>query len=155
MSTVLSIEKFGFIDGETRPEAISIEALLPVFVIFTSMNGTLKALEKASQLAQPLNSGIEMLAVQTVPYALPLDMPFVSSEFLARRLEAMTARFSNPIRISTYLCRDPVVAFRHILNRNCQVVMGIRKKSWWPTRDRRLARKLRRAGFDVILVESE
>jgi hypothetical protein len=155
MSTVASIEKFGSTDSEIKSPAIRIEALLPVYVIYTSMNGTLKALEKAGQLAQHLNSGIEMLAVQTVAYALPLDMPFVSSDFLARRLEAMTARFSNPIRISTYLCRDPVVALKRILKRNCQVVMAIRKKRWWPNRDERLARKLRRAGFDVALVETE
>ena len=66
----------------------------------------------------------------------------------------MAAQFPVQIKISAYLCRDPLEALKRILNRNCPVVMGVRKR-WWPTRDERVARKLRRAGYNVILVETE
>lgn len=154
MSTVVGVEKSNSIDSEIKPQAINPGFRLPVYVIFTSINRTLKALEKASQLAKSFQTGIEILAVQVVPYLLPLDEPPVPFEFVVRRLEAMAAQFPEQTRITAYLCRDPMEALKSVLKHNCPVVMGIPKR-WWPTRDERLARKLRHAGYDVILVEME
>jgi hypothetical protein len=154
MSTTVGIEKLISIEGEIKLQAVSLGFRLPVFVIFTSINRTLKALEKARQLARPLQTGIEIVAVQIVPYALPLDEPPVSFEFVVRRFKEMVDQFPEKIQISAYLCRDPMQAWKRVLKHNCPVVMGVRKR-WWPTRDERLARKLRRAGYDVILAETE
>jgi hypothetical protein len=153
MATAVRVKNSISIDDE-RMQSISFVLGSPVFVIFTSIGRTLIALEKASQLAKPLKSGIEILAVQTVPFTLPLDDPSVPFEFLVRRLEEMAAQFPVPIKISAYLCRDQLEALKLVLNCYCPVVMGFRKR-WWPTRDERVARKLRRAGYNVILVESE
>ena len=57
------------------------------------------------------------------------------------------------IRFSAYMCRDPLAALNRILIPNSLVVMAVPGKSLWPNRDERLARKLRRAGYDLILVE--
>ncbi len=154
MSTAIGIEKSTGTDRGIELKATVPGFRSPVYIIFTSIDRTLKALEKASQLANPLRTRIEILAVQTVPYALPLDEPPVPFEFLVRRLEEMADQFPEHTRISTYLCRDSFEALKRILDGNCPVVMGIRKR-WLPTFDERLARKLRRAGFNVILVETE
>jgi hypothetical protein len=155
MATAISINKLDLIDSETKPEEISLKLQSPVFVLFTSMDRTLKALEKASQLAQSLHRSIEILVVQTVPFALPLEAPPVSNEFLVKRLGEMADRFPIQIKISAYLCRDPMIALKRILKRNCQVVLGVPKTSWWPTRHHKLVRKLSHTGFDVIPVETE
>jgi hypothetical protein len=154
MSTAASIERSISIDGEMKSEPIGLGLELPVLVIFTSINRTLHALEKASQLAEPLRSGIEVLVVQTVPYALPLDDPSVPLNFLERRLKELAGRFPVQIKISGYLCRDLFETLTRVLNRDCPVVMGI-KKRWWPTRDEKVVRKLQRAGYHVIPVETE
>ena len=157
MLTAVDVNKLISIDGVIKPPAISIGFGLPVCVVYTSMNPTLIALEKAGPLAKSLKSGIEILAVQTVPFAVPLNDPSVPFEFLVKRLKEMAAQFPElpvPIKISAYLCRDQLEALKRVLNRNCPVVMGVKKK-WWPSRDERLARKLRQAGYNVILVETE
>ena len=154
MSTVIGLEESFTTDRKIEMQAIGSEFWLPVYVIFTSIACTLKALEKASQLANPLRGRIEIIAVKSVPFTLPLDEPPVPFKFVVRRLEEMTSRFPESIRISSYLCREPLEALKRILNRNCPVVMGVRK--WWfPAREERLARKLRRAGYNFILVETE
>jgi len=153
MSIALGAEKSISFDCETKLQAIDPGFVQPVFVVFTSINRTLNALEKASQLAKPLQAGIEILVIQTVPYSLPLEDPSVPSKFLVRQLQKMSAQFPGRIRISPYLCRDLLDALKRILNRNCPVVMGVRKR-WWPTHEQRAARKLRRAGYNVILVET-
>jgi hypothetical protein len=154
MSTAVGVTKSIGINGDMKRQAISYEFGLPVSVVFTSTNRTLIALEKASQLAKPLKSWIEILIVQTVPFVLPLDDAPVPFEFLARRLEEMAARFPVQIKISGYLCRDQLEALKRVLNRNHPVLMGVRKR-WWPTRDERVARRLQREGYNVILVETE
>jgi hypothetical protein len=154
MSMANSVEESNNPEREINPEAIGSAPRLPVFVIFTSVNPTLKALGKAGQLAALLQTSIEVLVVQVVPYVLSLDEPPVRSEFIANRFEEMAGPFPKKTTISTYLCRDPMQALESILQHDCWIVMGV-KKWWWPTPDERLARKLRHAGYNVILVETE
>jgi hypothetical protein len=154
MSTAAVLEKSIGAGSETNLPALNQGVDLPVVVIATSLNRTMKALEKADQLARPLRTGIEILAVQTVPYMLPLDEPPVRFGFVVRRLEEMAARVPEQTKISAYACRDRVEALKRVLNPHCPVVIGVKKK-WWPTEDKRLAGKLRRAGFNVNLVETE
>jgi hypothetical protein len=154
MSTAAAIKQSTGISSEMKLHPIGLELESPVFVVFTSIDRTLHALEKAGQLAKPLRGGIEILVVQTVPFPLQLDDPSIPIDFLVGRLEEIAARFPVQIKISAYLCRERLEALERVLNRNCPVVMGIRKR-WWQTRDERVARKLRRAGYTVILVETE
>jgi hypothetical protein len=139
---------------DAEPVRINSEPELSVFVVFTSIDWQLKALEKAQDVARSLGSGIAVIALQVVPFPLPLDRPPVPIAFAARRLEEKSSEISGRAKITVYLCRDPLEALQRILNPKCPVVMGIRKK-WWPTRDERLARKLRRAGYEIILVDKE
>ena len=53
-----------------------------------------------------------------------------------------------------YLCRDRVETLTAVLSPHSLVVIGGRKR-WWPTAEKRLARKLRRAGHEVIFTETE
>jgi hypothetical protein len=153
MSTITRSEKsisVGVTDAE--PLRFSSGSELSVFVVFTSVNWTLKALERAREIARPLEANIAVIAIQVVPYPLPLDRPPVPMEFVVSRFGERAGEFSERTKVSAYLCRDPLEALKRILNPDCPAVMGIRKR-WWPTRDERLARKLRRAGYDIILVE--
>ncbi len=154
MSTAIDARKIISIAGETEPRAIGSGFRSPVRLVFTSFNRTLKALEKAIPLAIPFNREIEILVMQTVPFVLPLDDPSVPLEFLVRRLEEMASGIPQKIRISAYLCRDRLEGLKRVLNRNCPVVIGVRKR-WWPTSDERVALKLRRSGYDVITVAAE
>jgi hypothetical protein len=156
MSTAIRY-KIPFSLGSIRavePPRISPEPELSVFVVFTSMNGTPKALEKAREMAQSLGAKVAVVAMQVVPFPLPLDEPPVPMGFTIGRFEEMARELSEKPKVSGYLCRDPLEALKGILKPNCPVVMGIKKK-WWPTSDERLARQLRRAGYNITLVETE
>jgi hypothetical protein len=155
MSTIADSDKAACIKGEDAElQRIGAAFHLSVFVLFTSTNQTLKALEKARELARPFGAGILVVAAQVVPYPLPLDRPLVPFEFVVRRFKEMAERFPENTRVFVYLCRDLLEALKQILTPNSLVVIGIRKRVW-PTREERLARKLRRAGHDVVLVEAE
>jgi hypothetical protein len=156
MSTLIKFGKPAGTPGEdTAPENTASESGVPVSVLFTSTNQTIRALEHAEVLASRTGAGVNVVAALVVPFPLPLDRPPVPFEFIIRRFEELTKNCARKTQICTYLCRDPVIALKTVLDPKSPVIMGVREKSWWPSREKRFARKLRRAGYEVILVEAE
>jgi hypothetical protein len=92
--------------------------------------------------------------VQDVPFPLPLDQQPAPFEFAIRQFTSAISNIDN-VHIIPYLCRDQYEAFKRILHRDCPAVIGIKKRRWWPTREERLAKKLQREGYKMILVETE
>jgi hypothetical protein len=153
MATTIVIENsVENISGDESPQ-IGPEFHVSVVVLFTSTRRTLKALEKAEGLAKSLGARILVVAAQIVPFPAPLDQPPVSFEFVIRQFQ-MAVQNKEEIKVSAFVCRDQFEAYKCILNRNSPIVIGI-KKRWWPTREKRLARKLRSSGYQIIPVETE
>jgi hypothetical protein len=152
MATTINYENSVRFENEQLDSGLVPEPF--VFVIFTSINGTLKALQKALEIAQPVEAAVAVVALQVVPFPLPLDEPPVPMEFVVKRFQEMAGTISGDTIVSAYLCRNPMEAFKRVLKHNCPVVIG-GKKRWLPGRDERLARKLRRAGYDVSFFETE
>jgi hypothetical protein len=126
----------------------------PIYVVFTSLNGTRKAVEKAGQFMDFSNHAVEVLGVQTVPYALPLEEPQVPLEVFTAPLKEIAEEFPQIKKVSAYLCRDELETLKQVLKPPCPVVMGVRK-TLLPNHDKHLAQQLRHAGYDVILIEME
>jgi hypothetical protein len=154
MSTKIGLGNLIGMDGGMQSRAFPFQSGLSVFVIFTSIRQTLPALERACQLANSLSARVEIVALEAVPFALSLEDPPVSVEFLVKQLEMLASRYPVQTKISVLVCRDPLEALLRILSRDCPVVMGIRKR-WWRTHDDRVAQKLRRAGYNLVLVNTE
>jgi hypothetical protein len=127
---------------------------LDVFVVFTSISATMQALKRAAVLAESLASRITLLVPQVVPYPLPLAKPGVNSEFTERRFYALASANRVQTSVRIYLCRDRWDALAQVLKPNSLVVLG-EEKHWWPTASGRMARKLRRMGHAVVVVETE
>jgi hypothetical protein len=127
---------------------------LEVSVVFTSIEPTLRALKEAGGLADRLAAGIALVVPQIVPYPLPLTSPPVLLDFTERRFFVMARESHVETRVRIYLCRDRWDALRLALKPHSLVLIGSRKR-WWPTAETRLAEKLRRAGHEVVVVETE
>ena len=137
-----------------RPETGESESRLNLDVVFTSVEPTLAALKKAGALASRLNGRITLVVPQIVPYPLPLKTPPVLIEFNERRFRIIASESPVETTVRIYLCRDPLETLPAVLQPHSVVVLGGRR-SWWPTAEKRLARKLRRVGHKVIFTESE
>ena len=127
---------------------------LNINVVFTSVDATLAALKEAGRLADRLAACITLVVLQIVPYPLPLKTPPVLIEFNERRFRIIASESPVETTVHIYLCRDPLETLPGVLQPHSVVVLGGRR-SWWPTAEQRLARKLRRVGHEVILTESE
>ena len=127
---------------------------LIISVIFTTVESTLAALRKASSLANRLSARITLVVPEVVPYPLPLDRPPVRHEWNARRLRLIASDRPVETTVRIYLCRDPLDTLLTVLTPRSLVVLGGSKRWRWPTREKKLARRLRRAGHEVIFTET-
>jgi len=138
----------------SRPAPERSEPELDVSVVCTSTVGTIVALRQAAALADRLNARIKMLVPQVVPYLLPLESPPVLLNFSEHRFSEIASACPVETTVQIYLCRDRVETLKAVLAPGSLVVMGARK-TWWPNREKNLARSLRRAGHEVVVVEME
>jgi hypothetical protein len=140
-----------------RPEAPASgeqTSRLNIAVISTNVGATVAALKRAGSLAESLGARITLVVPQIVPYPLPLESPPVLLEFQEKRFREIASESPVEIRVQLYLCRDELEMLRTVLKPHSLVVVGGRKR-FWPTREKSLARKLHRAGHEVIYTETE
>ena len=130
------------------------EPSLNVAVVFTSLDSTLVALRKAANLASRLGTRISLLVPQVVPYPLPLESPPVLLDWNERRFKVIAEQSPVETTVQIFLCRDRLETLKAALNPRSLVVVG-GSKHWWPTAEKRLARRLRADGHEVILAEME
>jgi len=152
----LALEKL-FVPAPGRPEAVEAqdeETRLGVVVIFTSVEATVEALRRAGALASSLHARITLVVPQVVPYPLPLASPPVLLDFSERRFRVIAEESPVETTVRLYLCRDRMETLSAVLASHSLVVLGGRRR-WWPTGEKRLARRLRRAGHEVIFTETE
>ena len=137
-----------------RLERPQPDARLDVAVVFTSADATIVALKRAGTLADSLNARVLLMVPQVVPFPLPLDSPPVLIDFNEKRFREIASASPIETAVRIYLCRDSFEALTAALKPPSLVVVGGRKR-WWPTAEEILARKLRRAGHEVVFAETE
>jgi hypothetical protein len=156
MTTLRLMKSTGVISGAQELTTGDAEPDKSIFVIFTSNDQTLRALDKAAEIAKALHLSIVMVAAQSVPFPLPLDEPPLPIKFIVKRFEELADRFPEDVEIRVYLCRNSIEIFKQILRADCPAVIGFKKRRWlrfsW---EEKIARTLRRAGFCLITVETE
>ncbi len=136
------------------PTQVEAQRKLNIAVVFTSVESTLAALREAGALAHSLGARIQLVVPQVVPYPAPLESPPVLLEFSEKRFRVVAAESLVETSVQIYLCRNRFETLTSFLKRGSIVVLGGPKK-WWPSKDERLAWRLRRAGYEVIFKETE
>jgi len=131
------------------------EKQLNIFVVFTSIKGTIAALRTAGTLANRLHGHITLMVLEVVPFHLPLNKPPVLHEWNERRFRVLAAGCPVETSVMFYLCRDWEEALASALKPHSLIVIGGQKKRWWPTSESRLAGRMRGLGHEVILAETE
>jgi len=134
----------------TRASGSNVQ--LELALLFTSPEVTINALETTAALLAGLNAQINLVALQSVPYALELNNPPVSVHFNEQRLEDIASQSPIETAAHLYICRCPFDTLKSVLKPRSLLIVGTRKRRWI-TWERRLARKLESAGFRVLLLE--
>lgn len=124
--------------------------VLCIVVPYTTPQLTRAAL-RHSAVCGDLDIQVCLVDVQVVPFPRPLDEPPIDKEFSERRLHDLFRESGLSGQISVLYARDLLEGYRRMLEPKSFVVL-VTKKRWWPTRERRLARALSKAGHQVMLL---
>ena len=127
---------------------------LTVMVVFTTVEGTLAALESAARLAKNLLADIKLVIVEEVYFRYPLNCPPVSAVFLHRLCTALIqGAYLDPdeVRVEIRYCRDRVKCLEDCLRERSLVVIGAKRRGWVRP-ERRIHTALARQGHDVVLI---
>jgi hypothetical protein len=96
-----------------------------------------------------------LLAVQLVPFRLPIEESIVSPAFLEQRQALLVARTGlgeDEVNIRVCLARDRKAALATLLPPNSLVVIGGRR-NWW-RQERNLEKWLLRMGHQVLFAQA-
>ena len=142
-----------------NPAAVNLpveaaDSIINITVVATSPEATSWAMRKAESLGDRLGARITLLVIQLVPRPLDLDHPPVEVAFNEQRFREIASSCTLATSVRIHLCRDREQTLPCVLDRKSIVVVGGRRR-WWVTAERRLAHRLRKAGFDVVLEEME
>jgi hypothetical protein len=152
---LVRLEKPVHEEGSTADAAASHGARhrLQIAVVFTSLSSTVAALNRAASLLRGLDGRISLIDARPIPYVLPLNEPPVSLDFTQLCLRAIaSASDAEEVTPQIVLCRFRFEALVNVLKPYSLIIIGCRK-SRWPNREKRLARKLRRRGYEVLVRE--
>jgi hypothetical protein len=130
------------------------EQHLSITVVFTTSAATLHALKRAGELAHQLGARIRIIVPQVVPYPLPIDRPAVDPNFRLRQFRTLFFQHAIETHIDVRLCRDAHECLKQALTPQSIVLIGGRNRCWI-TREKRLARVLRRSGHQVMFISQE
>ena len=151
--------------AQARPRAMKLDELtlrgfaesknhageLRVFVPHTARELTRPCLRAVSALTSSLGARVTLLAVQIVPFPLPLDRPDVAPQFVERELAALAREIEAPVDVQVMIARDLDTGMRRGLAPGSLVVVGAKKRRW-PNAEVKLARSLVRAGYSVAVL---
>lgn len=149
--------------AQPRPQILKLDELrgfaeskvcageLRVFVVHTASARTRACLSAVSALTNNLGARVTLLAVQIVPFPLPLDRPDVPPQFMERELMALAREIDTPVNVQVMLARDLEIGMRQGLTPNSLVVVAAKKRRW-PNAEVKLARSLARAGHSVAVL---
>jgi hypothetical protein len=133
-------------------ERVQQQARLDLVVPFTTPRLTQAALNAANRLGAGLNAEIRLLRVQVVPFPLDLKHSPVPVDFLRRQLRTFSSAL--PTRGEIRLARESEAGLVSALKKNSLVILASPRRPW-RTRTERLALKLRRAGYTVVMVSNK
>jgi hypothetical protein len=77
-----------------------------VYVPYTTSDLTSVALKDAAAFKQSLGFQLSLIAVQVVPFPLPLDRPLISMSFFEQELEVLASNIDAPLDTHVVIERD-------------------------------------------------
>lgn len=151
----LPLQAAGFRPAPDRQLRSGEGRRLAVEVVYTTDEGTQYAIRKAWGLARDLGAQVRIVFMCAVPYTLPLAKPAISLPFLQNKLVKLASDFPGEASVHIFLCRETLRALQNALPPGSVVVLGGRRRRWWPTQGQRMERRLQEMGHQVIFADSE
>jgi hypothetical protein len=126
---------------------------LPVYVVATTDEGTLAALNAARAFSSGFPSSITLVVPHVVPYPLAIDHPLVPISFSIARFAKLTAELDTEVTLRVCVCRPGDFRFDSIMPSDVVVLVGGTRGRLRRTREQRLVDRLSARGRRALFVD--
>src|SRR4051812_31105917 len=108
-----------------------------VHVIATTEEGTERALRTAGRLASHRGTRVIVLVPHVVSFGSTTGRP-ADPQAVAEPYRILASANGVDATVRVCLCREPRQIFGRLLTDQTDVVIGGRRRRWWPSREERL-----------------
>jgi hypothetical protein len=137
--------------SRSRDNRVSVDRSarrIEVVIPFTTVRQVQLGLRQAEQLCCGLDAIAHVIRVVVVPFPLDLDRPAISLTAAERQMASL--RCHLPMTLTLTLSRDLLQGMISAVPEQPLFVL-VSKRRFWRTKEQKLARSLRCAGFEVLL----
>ena len=124
-----------------------------VAVLATTEEGTRCALESARRLTGDLGAKVVVLVPDVRSYAVPSRAASDEGRALANRYRTLADSLDVNATVLVCVCWSAIDVAHQMLGRSSPVLVGGRRRPWWPTREQRLVRRLIGEGYPVVFAQ--
>jgi hypothetical protein len=128
-------------------------ARLSVNVLATTHDGTRRALDVAKRLTAGLDAQVVLLLPRLASSAGGFDPASQERSTLVDEHRALAADVGVHAKVVFCVCHRYDDVVHQMLGRSSLVVLGGRKRIWWPTREERLVSRLTKEGYPVVFAQ--
>jgi hypothetical protein len=128
-------------------------ARLSVNVLATTHDGTRCALGIAKRLAGRLDAQVVLLLPRLASLAGGFDPTSQERNTLVDKHRALAADVGVHAKVLFCVCHRYDDVVHQMLGRSSLLVLGGRKRIWWPTREERLVSRLTKEGYPVVFAQ--
>ena len=123
-----------------------------VYVLFTDVEGTLRAVRVATRFAPAFGGHVTVVHFRPLDFGAQLDAPAGISAAETETFRERLAAESGEVDVTVCVCRDARRALPSVLDPHSLVVVGGQHR-WWPTGAERWRRRLEAAGHLVVFAD--
>jgi hypothetical protein len=126
---------------------------LSVNVLATTHDGTRCALDVAKRLTGGLDAQVVLLLPKLASFAAGFDPASQERNALVDEHRALAADVGVHIKVLFCVCHRYEDVVHQMLGQSSLLIVGGRRRTWWPTREERLASRLVREGYPVVFAQ--
>jgi hypothetical protein len=133
--------------------ASATRAKLSVNVLATTHDGTRCALDVAKRLIGGLDAQIVLLLPRLGSFAGGFDPASQERGALVDEHRALAADVGVHVKVVFCVCRRYDDVVHQMLGRSSLLIVGGRRRVWWPTREERLVSRLSAEGYPIVFAQ--
>lgn len=150
--TLIDSSRTGPARGETLGPRPTAQSRRRVYVLFTDIEGTLRAVGVARRFAPAFGGHVTVVHFRPLDFAAPLDAPSGISPAETDEFRERVAAEGCEVDVEVCVCRNARRALTSVLDPHALVVVGGHHR-WWPTVAERWRRRLEAAGHMVVFAD--
>jgi hypothetical protein len=141
------------VDPTARDVVTSATRAMSVYVLATAHDGTRRALDVAKRLTSGLDAKVVLVVPRLASVASGFNPASQERNALIDTHRALAADIGVHVKVLFCVCHRYEDVVHQMLGQSSLLIVGGRRRTWWPTHEERLVSRLTREGYPVVFAQ--